>query len=244
MNVMLAKTTTATAVPVAIRPQSKSLNASEYPVVIDPVFSTVSGSFSKLRFYKKPSGSGSCSCLNRMTVQTLHKRANAPHWHAIHFYTCREDFHKASARIKQMLFVHAPGGDPEAVTQGRHVADFINRIEDMVGATPHCEFFSTSRDNVLFIEVSPWWANKPMRRSLFTALLRSGREYRNPNCFELALWSCKYLYETKIAVERFLQGHTHYTGRVCGWWNQFVRYGSHRTWQRPTKKLEELLVMP
>jgi len=86
-----------------------------------------------------------------------------------------------------------------------------------------------------------------MKRSLFTALLRSGMEYTPTKLnFEEALFSHQYLEKTEYAVRRFLKGYTKYTGRQTGWYKQF-RWGggSYYNPRYPSnKEIRGLLVKP
>lgn len=161
---------------------------------------------------------------------------------ACEFYSCREDFNKVSCRIRRMLYcVHVPPRRDFPVPTAKSIAAFMSRVERKIDVNPRSRFGSTQRNNIIWIEPSPWWMRISMRRSLFTALLRSSEAYNtSKRNFEEALFYCYYLNDTKRAVRRFLAGHTHYTGRVCGWYSQFyyyMRYGN-------AVPIDQLLVKP
>jgi len=57
---------------------------------------------------------------------------------------------------------------------------------------------------------------------LFTILLRCGQDYDiEKDNFEEALYKNKYVKETKIAVQQFINGYTWYKGENTGWRNKF-----------------------
>jgi hypothetical protein len=105
----------------------------------------------------------------------------------------------------------------------------------------------SQRDNISWFRVSPWWTKTSMKRSLFTALLRCGQNYNSKiDNFEEALLSVLYIKHTEYAVRRFLDGHTKYTGKRKGWYNQF-RWGGgpYSDPKMPTKdQIDKLLVRP
>lgn len=152
---------------------------------------------------------------------------------------CREYFHDDSHGINRMLFCHAKD-------RSYQVAAFINCIEDKLGIESS-EVGPTQRNTISWLNVSTWWTNSSMRRSLFTILLRAGQRYRpEDHNFEEALCSEPYARLTYPAVDWFLRGHTKYTGRMKGWFTQF-RYGEGN-WERPlppsNSEIRRLLVRP
>lgn len=132
---------------------------------------------------------------------------------------------------------YPPGGLPtslyycygnSAITQ---ISDFITRTEEVLDI-PRSDFASTIANHILWVRPSAFWRKCSMRGSLFTALLKSAKQYKND--FEMALFSCSYLAETNNAVMRFLFGFTTFNVdeaiRITnlqlnegknGWWNVF-----------------------
>jgi hypothetical protein len=158
------------------------------------------------------------------------------------FYSCRESFGRHFGRIKRFLFCHKGCG--------LEIATFLNCVERKLkldkqgfefsrcGPTQHCK--------VMWIEPSKWWSMNSMRQSFLTAVLRAGQSYNiSLGNFESALWSDRYLRQSKYAVTRFLDGYTHYTGMLEGWNNQFF-WGDG--WGKPIpptpQEVDRLLVKP
>jgi hypothetical protein len=152
---------------------------------------------------------------------------------------CREYFQDDSHGVRRMLFCHAKNRSVK-------VASFIGAIENKLGIE-HSEFGPTQRNNITWINVSPWWTYSSMRRSLFTILLRAGQRYCPAiNNVETALKSEPYSKNTYPAVDWFLRGHTKYTGNLKGWYSQFG-YGKGN-WENPVPptayEIRQLLVRP
>lgn len=150
----------------------------------------------------------------------------------VDIYRCREDFHKFCRKLNYMAFVL------NKHTCLQYVAAFIDRIETVTGVRHETVFAPTNRNNVVWLNVSPWWSEQSMRRNVFTAFLRASQNYIPVrDNFEEALWSCNYLDRSRDAVKRFLRGYTWYTGRVCGWYRQFAHVES-------SERLNQLLIKP
>lgn len=134
---------------------------------------------------------------------------------ALEWLYCREYFQDESAGIRRFLFCHKPN-------KCRRIAAFTHRVEEKLGLAERTEIGPTQRYNISWLRVSPWWMCTSMKRSFFTMLLRCGQNY-NPKTdnFEEALFSTFYTKNTEAAVRRFLDGHTRYTGKKKGWYNQF-----------------------
>ena len=153
---------------------------------------------------------------------------------------CREYFHEGSHGIRQFLFVCKRG-------KARNIAAFMHEVEQRLKLRKTTKFGPTQRHNVIWVEVSPWWTSTSMKRSLFTAFLRTGSSYAlTKDNFEEALYSTRYTAETRLAINRFLSGHTKYTGRVRGWFNQFQYGGSYPPFDQKPKlsEIRKLLVKP
>lgn len=129
------------------------------------------------------------------------------------WYDCRDLFQSHLYKSKLFFFAHEVG-------EGKHVASFIEKIEELLEISTRSEFGPTQRKTILWISPSKWWTVKPMSRSLFTVLLRAGRHYNKDN-FESVIENELYLKNTRYAFDRFLAGNTTYTGKRRGWYRQF-----------------------
>lgn len=153
-------------------------------------------------------------------------------WEIEKWVSCRDAFQSESSNIKKFLFV-------QGLNKGLNVIAFIDKVEIILGVHPKTCMGLTQRKDIIWIEPSSWWTKSGMRRSLFTILLRAGRNYkRSKDNFKEALFSIEYTKDTKFAVERFLNGYTKYQGRTSGWLNQF-------SWCEPSEdRIKQLLVKP
>lgn len=148
------------------------------------------------------------------------------------WYYCRDLFHGQLYNCDLFFFSHNSA-------KGRSVAEFMQKIESMIGTDPVSEYGPTQRKAIMWVKPSKWWTVRAMRRSFFTVLLRAGNGYSyTKDNFEEALFSDPYTIGTKYAVERFLSGYTVYTGKKRGWYRQFCE-------EKPTKQMvDALLVKP
>lgn len=180
-------------------------------------------------------------------------RAGSPpseEFRACPFHTCREQFQRVFFS-SGILFIH--GKQP-----GEHVFAFIQVVERRLNLNKKTTAGPTQRNVISWFEVSPFWMSEPMRKSLFTALLRGGLNYhpRTASAFSHAVESQRYLRETKFALKRFLGGYTHFTGRaggVRGWHETFgprdrrFYEGGRFIWKcnsPPEETIEKMLVKP
>ena len=133
------------------------------------------------------------------------------------WYNCRDIFNKKLFDLTLFFFSHDIGQD-------NHVIAFITKIENILDVQPRSKFGPTQRKSIMWIQPSKWWTWRVMRRSLFTILIRAVREYLpTKDNFEDVIASDKYLRDTKYAFYRFLEGNTHYTGKLRGWHKQFYK---------------------
>jgi hypothetical protein len=107
----------------------------------------------------------------------------------------------------------------------------VSLAEEILGVS-NSEIGPTQRKTISHILPSDFWVNCPMRRSLFSILLRVALKYEGD--FDEAVEKNHYAQKTKPAIERFFAGYTHYTGRMTGWCDQFAG--------RSSKRVERLLV--
>lgn len=131
------------------------------------------------------------------------------------WYYCRDIFHKYLHNLKLFFFSHS-------TSKGRSIIAFMQKIEKKLQLKDLSEYGLTQRKTIIWIKPSRWWTQKAMRRSLFTALLRTAENYSySKDNFEEALFSHLYTKGTRCAIERFLAGYTRYTGKKRGWYKQF-----------------------
>lgn len=131
------------------------------------------------------------------------------------FEACRERFAAVFKETTQGFYFKHPQ------SKGRHIAEFLLKIERFLNVSPHSNFALTNRRTILWIEPNMFWKSCPLKRSLLTGLLRAGivYDYREDN-FEQALLSNEmprsHLQGTRKALLRFLCGYTKYVGPEPG----------------------------
>lgn len=128
----------------------------------------------------------------------------------VRFENCRERFAcQWHSRTKAIFFRHD--------ADGRKIAKFILKTEQIVHEKKHTNFALTTCKPVLWVEPSRFWMRCRMRRALFTILLRAGMSYDpDQDNYEEALFSDAYAKSTRYAVMRFLFGFTKYVGPTPG----------------------------
>jgi len=138
------------------------------------------------------------------------------------FYHCRDVFHTDSRDLAAgaiIAFVCTAAAAPK-------VAAFVTEFEKRLGHEKLTRMGLTNSASIMWVEPAAFWFGNPLRRSLFTALLRAGVGY-NPetNNFDAAIAKEKYLGPTKAAVKHFLEGHTWISSEVDtarGWYDNFA----------------------
>jgi len=142
-----------------------------------------------------------------------YKKFDGDKYKIIQWHYCRDIFHPQLYNLDLFFFSHDPN-------KGHCVASFMEKIEYKLNIDS--EYGPTQRKSIMWIRPSRWWTIRPMRRSLYTILLRCANNYSpKKNNFEEALFSDPYANATKYAIERFLSGYTAYTGTKKGWLDQF-----------------------
>ena len=140
------------------------------------------------------------------------------------WWDCRELFQEDfTKKTETILFAHKSGHYPRIRT-------FISIAEELLNA-PTSEVGPTQRKTISYIIPSDFWTQCPMRRSLFSILLRASVRYQGD--FDKALYRNIYVASTRRAVERFFGGHHAYNGRKTGWCDQFRG--------KSTKQIQRLL---
>lgn len=176
--------------------------------------------------------------LNRGSFSKIHCSRSDGTLVAQEWLYCREYFQDESAGIRRFLFCHKQN-------KCKNIALFIHKIENKLNLTERSIIGPTQRNNISWIRVCSWWTCTSMKRSLFTLLLRCGQNYKiYQDNFDESLFSIMYTKETKYAVQRFLDGHTRYTGKKKGWYKQFSG-NDGITISPPSKEIiDKLLIRP
>ncbi len=123
------------------------------------------------------------------------------------FYHCREVFHKVfTEKDKSILYVHAGN-------LGETIEKFIHLVEELLNIPnkEKSQFFKTQRTTITPIRPAKFWLACPMKRQVFSLLLRSGRNFdivQDNNNIWPALKSSKNTKSVIPALEVFLGGHT------------------------------------
>ena len=87
---------------------------------------------------------------------------------------------------------------------------FVRRIERKLKLKENrkAAFRSTDHPGIIHVSLSKWWSTD-LRRSVFTALLRAGKNYnQNKDNWRATLMKSWYFSTTKDAINRFLEGYT------------------------------------
>lgn len=119
------------------------------------------------------------------------------------WYKCREQFHKVfTEKDKSILYVHAGNLTP-------NIAEFITKIENVIGIArkEQTECFLTQRTTITAIRPAKFWLSCPMRRQIFSLILRSGRNHIIGNDYSVALLNSKYSKETFHIINLFISGY-------------------------------------
>lgn len=93
---------------------------------------------------------------------------------AMQWFACREEFHAHIDRIQLREYFYV-------CNSPRNVAHFIYKIEQHFDVAKS-KFMFTENPNIVWINVSPWWVENPMKHSFFTICLRASLSWdRNGN---------------------------------------------------------------
>ncbi len=139
----------------------------------------------------------------------------------LEFHTCRERFAEVfNSKTEGIYFAHEKGN-------GENVAQFIKKTEEILQINPQrrSRFALTNRETILWVGPSKFWTECPMKRSLFTILLRAGLSYKiKTDNYEEALLKQSYASYTLPAVQRFMFGFTRFAAKATkhdGWYTTF-----------------------
>lgn len=145
-------------------------------------------------------------------AEDFRNRVCVPCW-----YDCREIFHADYPKPNHVFINH-----------GRHkyskLKSYIESLEILLKIKKKSEIIKSCRKTATLVILSPFWKNE-IKFTLFTLLVRVAL-YKNFSTFTKDIFSyCKYLHETKSAVNLFISGFTDYIGDEKSWYKQF-RYMS------------------
>lgn len=152
------------------------------------------------------------------------------------WFSCRESFHSYIDR--QDVY-----GPQEDYSFGVHinqpeeeVVALVARVEDHLGfepstfnkATVFLTQKQTTNAKLLLVKPSKSWRECPIRHQLLSIILRAGNTYKHANNIPLidAICVVGYAAQTKPAVQRFLDGFTHFGcehAKVGPGWARFFK---------------------
>jgi hypothetical protein len=129
------------------------------------------------------------------------------------WYDCREIFHADYPRANHIFVNHKK-------TNCGKIENFLLSIEDMLGISKKSKYYKTGRKTVSMFLLSSFWNNE-IRFTLLTLLLRTAGYYNMSKYNNRIFSRCKYLSETKNAVNIFMDGNFKYNGNMYSWYKQF-----------------------
>jgi len=154
----------------------------------------------------------------------------------LRWYFCRDMFRSAQPKASTFFYYSSKKNI-------KHITAFIHAIEARLKLSRRSLIEETDTPKIYRIKMCGFWCSK-VRKSLFTALLRSGKHYRGD--INAVIEKSKYLRRTEKAFKLFLKGHTKTVFKAQG-----PRFGGRRFygwvhWTEgiSTKTLKEMLVKP
>ena len=161
-------------------------------------------------------------------VPTLYTVGGAGHYavppendldtNAFYWDKCREQFAKKFKNTTKGIFYSVSYEKINAVPH------FIRDTEAFLDISEFTKYYRTNKDNVVYMQVSSFWKNCYMKRSLFTLLCRRGLEYNRKNWERFLLGEISdtgkleidsnydMAKKTRNAILRFFLGFTKYVG--------------------------------
>ena len=125
--------------------------------------------------------------------------------------SCRELF---DTDFRLRVARHATGFLFFCENHGHNVARFIHEAEKRLGIEEKSVISGFKNvSNVCYVRFSRWWLANSARRQLYTILLRAGLGYTKNAKFTATLNRSEYGSDSVIAMERFFDGYTHWSGR-------------------------------
>ena len=134
----------------------------------------------------------------------------------LHWESCRDvfqdDFNEEEISEKGLYF-KCPELEKTAL--------FLALIEEKLKLKIRSKFGTTDIENVLYIKPSPWWLEKPLKKSFLTMSLRASKKFKPSKSIYKAFEKSKYGKPTMIAVRRFFRGYTNSDIDDAGWVDVF-----------------------
>lgn len=159
-----------------------------------------------------------------------YKSFNKDNYRVINWHYCRDVFNSYLYNLDIFFYSHE-------TSNGYNISCFMQKIENKLNV--FSDYGPTQKKTIMWIRPSRWWTINPVKRSLFTLLIRCGENYIvEENNFKEALFSDPYSKGTKYAISRFLSGYTKYKGNKKGWFDQFNETKYNK------KYIDSLLVKP
>jgi hypothetical protein len=90
----------------------------------------------------------------------------------------------------------------------KNVKNFIAEFEKRLKVKSKSILLDTTKDGIILVQPSKFWLSDKIRMGLLTILLRCGSAYTDESSFDDTIVSYKYGKDTKLAIDRFLQGFT------------------------------------
>lgn len=137
--------------------------------------------------------------------------------HNVYWDKCREQFAKKFTEDLKGFFYSTYDKYADAVP------NFIRQTENFLNLSDYTKFYRSSRENVIYMVVAPFWKNCYMKRSLFTLICRLGLCYdgnwedtllgvRNRTHNQEIDANYDMARKTNKAIIRFFLGFTKYVG--------------------------------
>jgi hypothetical protein len=141
------------------------------------------------------------------------------------FYSCRERFHSDTSCLSTEILYACKSKDYRL-----KLAWLVDEIEAKLGVEEKIICADTNHARLMWIEISPWWQT-PLRFQFLTCVCRAANvavdTYGKPLLEQLL--PQPYLYATKPAVEKFLDGYTMLKpgSYFAGWHASMTNGGIH-----------------
>lgn len=160
--------------------------------------------------------------------EELHEKYNHFPWKK-----CREQFNLCwNEKSTSLIYCHE-GNLSESI------GEFISKFETKLGLKELSQFYRTSYITMTAIKVSPFWVECPIRRQLFTVLLRAGRNYQLGADIQTALDSTQYTQQLKSCIDLFLAGYHNFDQASKSYLEANFHNGI--IWRFKNKTVEEIL---
>lgn len=129
------------------------------------------------------------------------------------WYDCREIFHADYPKPNHFFLNHKR-------QKNVHVAEFLFSIEKELGLKTRSLIYKTVRKTATLVVLNRFWKDE-MRFSLLTLLLRAAI-YFNLGVYSKRVFEvCKYLADSRNAVNMFFEGRVNYDGSETQWHKVF-----------------------